>query len=91
MCVIPRGKRDVYVTPAVDSSRNFKLRIEDPESGRHAFVGLSFSERSDAFSFNVALVRSPLPPPVRMHCQAVSNDTSGLPPSSVCLGRIYAS
>ncbi|KAF0773275.1 hypothetical protein AaE_002188 [Aphanomyces astaci] len=43
------------VTKVVDSSRYFVLRLVDPKSGRHAFIGIAFEDRNDAFDFNVAI------------------------------------
>jgi hypothetical protein len=46
---------DTAVEPVVDSSRYFVLRIQDG-SGRHAFVGMGFTERNDAFDFNTTIL-----------------------------------
>ena len=43
------------VTAVTDSGRYFVLRIVDKGSGKHAFIGIAFNQRADAFDFNVAL------------------------------------
>lgn len=55
VCPITCGQRDASVEGAVDSSRNFALRLVDPATSRHAFIGMSFAERATAFDFNVSI------------------------------------
>lgn len=55
-CTIPQDAPLTTVVEAVvDSSRYFALRIEDPVSRRHAFIGVGFRERTEASDFNAAL------------------------------------
>lgn len=52
-CVIPNGDHDKFVERAVDSSRYFVLKVTNGQ--RHAFIGLGFEDRNDAFDFNCCL------------------------------------
>ncbi|KAI8351219.1 adaptin ear-binding coat-associated protein 1 [Choanephora cucurbitarum] len=51
--VCPYDPQSNSVEAVLDSSRYFVLKIES--EGRHAFIGMGFQERSDAFDFNVTL------------------------------------
>ncbi|GAV83719.1 LOW QUALITY PROTEIN: DUF1681 domain-containing protein, partial [Cephalotus follicularis] len=52
-CFMNPGQREAAMESVLDSSRYFMPRIEDGGSGKHAFIGLGFAERNEAFDFNV--------------------------------------
>lgn len=52
-CAIPGGDYNSYVERVIDSSRYFVLKITNGD--RHAFIGLGFEDRNDAFDFNCTL------------------------------------
>lgn len=52
-CAIPGGDSEKYVERVIDSSRYFVLKITN--GARHAFIGLGFEDRNDAFDFNCTL------------------------------------
>lgn len=47
--------RDRFVTPAVDSSRYYVIRLLNPRNGQRAPLGIGFRERSSAFDFTAAV------------------------------------
>lgn len=52
-CTVKNGDHDKFVERTTDSSRYFVLKITN--GARHAFIGLGFEDRNDAFDFNCAL------------------------------------
>lgn len=54
-CPVDGMNIDASVQRVVDSSRYFVIKVIGPQ-GQHAFVGMGFAERNDAFDFWAALV-----------------------------------
>lgn len=52
-CSVPNGDHESYIERVTDSSRYFVLKITN--GARHAFIGLGFEERNDAFDFTASL------------------------------------
>jgi len=46
---------NVFVQDCADSSRYFVIRVQDSKTGRHAYVGIGYPERSSAFNFKATL------------------------------------
>eukprot|EP00962_Isochrysis_galbana_P041402 scaffold15200_cov111-Isochrysis_galbana.AAC.9 len=71
---------EISVEPVSDSSRYFVIRVSDG-SGRHAFLGLGFVERNDAFDLNVTIQQhvKHVRYEAQMERQAEAGDSTGPP------------
>ena len=49
-----KSQADKAIDPVVDSRRYFVLRIDDGK-GHHAFIGMGFRDRDDAYNFNATM------------------------------------
>lgn len=78
MCPFEPSARSVAVEPVLDSSRYFVIRVVDPATKRHAYLGLGFNERGDAFDFNAALSDHE-----KQLQRSKALDTSGPAPSNI--------
>ncbi|KAF5817060.1 putative PH-like domain superfamily, NECAP, PHear domain-containing protein [Helianthus annuus] len=54
VCFVYPGQRENAVESLLDLSRYFGLKIEDG-TRKQVFIGLGFTERNEAFDFNVVL------------------------------------
>ena len=69
---------DSSVESTLDSSRYFVLKIQNAQ-GRHAFIGIAFNEKNDAFDFNVALQEH------KLECIREDRAAAGPAPSNIPL------
>eukprot|EP00908_Phaeocystis_cordata_P025970 Transcript_8446.p1 GENE.Transcript_8446~~Transcript_8446.p1 ORF type:complete len:212 (+),score=102.03 Transcript_8446:372-1007(+) len=49
-----KNQADKAIDPVVDSRRYYVLRIDDGK-GHHAFIGMGFRDRDDAYNFNATM------------------------------------
>jgi hypothetical protein len=73
------------VEPVTDSSRYFVLRVVKGQ--RHAFIGVGFNDRNEAFDFKTAIEESKK---VIRDFEASQTTTGGAPPPITSSGKDYS-